>query len=302
MLTIFILQDMWWRCQFLSFDYATIILSILLLLWVNIMPVITKITTQKNQRARFNIFIDSGSGEKFACGISDDTLVAFALSKGQEITEEQLREIEAAESVKKAYHMALHLLSFRMRTRQEIIDHLTTKDVTPAVQTEVIATLEEQQYIDDQAFADAFVRQRKNMSSKGPRVIGQELQQKGIDEPSATRALEAYSFDEQLQNANHLAEKQIVKYNRQSSRAMQQKIRQMLYSKGFPKEVIDAAMEDVEPDHSDEQEWENLLRQAEKAERKYRAHTGWTYQQKMKQHLYRKGFSLALIDRYLHET
>ena len=54
-------------------------------------------------------------------------------------------------------------------------------------------------------------------------------------------------------------------------------------------------------DRSDE-ELDALRYQAEKLERKYASMTGYEYEQKMKSALYRKGFSLEQIEKYLSQS
>ena len=49
----------------------------------------------------------------------------------------------------------------------------------------------------------------------------------------------------------------------------------------------------------DEEEWDSLCFHAEKVVRRYQAYEGYLFQQKVKQALFRKGFSMDLINRYL---
>ena len=50
----------------------------------------------------------------------------------------------------------------------------------------------------------------------------------------------------------------------------------------------------------DEEQWDSLCFHAEKIVRRYHGYAGFQFQQKVKQALYRKGFPLELIDRYLY--
>ncbi len=53
--------------------------------------------------------------------------------------------------------------------------------------------LKKEKLLDDQQFADMFVRSRMNTSSKGPKIIEQELFEKGITGQIAANALEQYT-------------------------------------------------------------------------------------------------------------
>ena len=48
-----------------------------------------------------------------------------------------------------------------------------------------------------------------------------------------------------------------------------------------------------------DEEMEAIRYQGEKAQRKYSGYTGYEYEQKMKQTLFRKGFSMDLIERFM---
>lgn len=87
------------------------------------MPFITKISTQKKNTERFNIFLD----EKYAFSVDADVLVRFDLKKGKELDELDILEIQYGDDVKKAFNRAVEFLSYRMRSEKEVRDHLKKK-------------------------------------------------------------------------------------------------------------------------------------------------------------------------------
>lgn len=76
-------------------------------------------------------------------------------------------------------------------------------------------------------------------------------------------------------------------------------IAQLLHMKGFPSHIVEMAKQHVTAD--DGTEWEALIYYGEKAHRRYEKYDRYTYEQKMKQALYRKGFSLSLIEQFLEK-
>src|SRR5690625_7216351 len=76
--------------------------------------------------------------------------------------------------------MAINYLSYRMRSTQEIRTYLRQKEVTPSTIAEIISRLEKEKLINDLSFAKTFVRDRMHRSTKGPRVIMNELREKGV--------------------------------------------------------------------------------------------------------------------------
>ncbi len=162
---------------------------------------ITKITTQKNNIGRYNIFLDNGKGEKFGFGLDEDVLITSGITKGQEISEEALQSIMEKDAAHKCFTLALQYLSYRMRSKKEIKTYLLKKEQNPTHVEETLTRLEEQGYTDDASFAGAFVRTKVNTTSKGPHVIRKELQEKGITGAAAEQAMTYYTFEKELEKA-----------------------------------------------------------------------------------------------------
>ena len=261
------------------------------------MPIITKITTQTKRTDRYNIFID----EKYAFSVAEEVLLKFQLKKGKEIDSLLLSQIHFQDEIQKSFTAALGYLAYRMRSEAEVRLFLKKKEMEELIINETIHKLYLYNYLNDVEFAQAYVRTHVNVGNKGPVSLRLELKEKGITEETIQKALLEYPIDVQVECAKHLAEKSINKEKNISERALKQKLEQMLSRKGFTHDVIVHALADVTIEKKDEEQWDSLCFQAEKIVRRYRAYEGFHFQQKVKQALYRKGFSLELIDRYLSE-
>lgn len=75
---------------------------------------------------------------------------------------------------------ALGLLSFRARTRAELSRRLREKGFRPARIDPCLDRLEAKGFLDDEAVAAAFVRDRLNHRPRGPSRLSTELRAKGI--------------------------------------------------------------------------------------------------------------------------
>ncbi|MEK3887628.1 recombination regulator RecX [Bacillus sp. FSL K6-3431] len=261
------------------------------------MSTITKISTQKNTSDRYNIFLD----EKFAFGVDEEVLMRFQLQKGKELTELEITQIQYEDEIRKAFNASINYLSFRMRSESEIRSHLKKKEWEEPVIHAVLLKLNDRQYIDDLAFASAYVRTQVNGGKKGPGTIKQELKQKGIAGHYIEEALSKYDGEQQIDHAIQLGNKVAKQNSSLSERSLKQKIQQYLMTKGFSSDIISIAMEEVEFEKEDDAEWEAMQAQGEKAHRKYKSFSGYEYKQKMKQVLFRKGFAIEMIDRFLQE-
>ena len=80
------------------------------------MPIITKITQQKRDSERYNIFLD----EKFAFSVHETVLVKFGLTKDMTLEDWSISEMVYEEEISKAFNRALHYLGFRMRSEFEV--------------------------------------------------------------------------------------------------------------------------------------------------------------------------------------
>jgi len=261
------------------------------------MPVITKISIQQKNKDRYNIFLD----DKYAFSVDEEVLIKHQLKKGMDIDDFSMADISYHDDISKAYNTAIQHLSRRMRSEKEVRQHLKEKEIEDPVIQEVIHKLYKHKFLDDQEYAIAFVRTQVNTTDKGSAVIRRELREKGIADPMIEQAMLEYTFDMELSTAGQIAEKFVLKNKRDSTRIMKQKLEQLLVRKGFPLQIIQEAISEVDADKSEDEEMTALLVHAEKAHRKYANLSGFEYEQKMKQTLYRKGFSIELIERYLRE-
>lgn len=267
------------------------------------MPVITKITTQQKSTDRYNVFWDDGKGEKFGFSVDEDVLIKFQLKKGVELDELTLMEIQYSDDIRKAYNSAITYLARRIRSEKEIKDYLIKKETEEPVINEVLHKLKSQNYLNDQDYAAAYVRTQINTTDKGPDIIRMELKEKGIHKDFFEKWLDEFSLEQQLEKAKKLGEKFLEKNTRDSARVQKQKLENLLLRKGYGFEIIHAAIEDLETngDAGTSDDLDAIRYQGEKAHRKYVRFSGYEYEQKMKQALYRKGFSMDLIEQFLEE-
>ncbi|WP_273129242.1 recombination regulator RecX [Bacillus weihaiensis] len=265
------------------------------------MPIITKITAQKQTTDRLNIFLDDGSGEKYAFSVDQDILIKYNLQKGKELDDLEIMDIQYGDLIKKAYNKALEFLSYRMRSIKEVKDYLLKKEYEEVVCLEVIGKLQEYKYVNDLEFAEAYVRTQWQTNGKGPSVIKRELREKGVHPNFIEEALEPYNQEAQVEEAIGHANKVLKKNHKLSTVQLQQKTEQYLIRKGFPFGIVSIVLEEVNINQDESEEWSALEKHAEKAKRKYQSEEPYVFKMKMKQFLYRKGFPLELIDKYLEQ-
>ncbi|MCZ2260241.1 recombination regulator RecX [Sporosarcina sp. G11-34] len=262
------------------------------------MPIITKITQQKKDLERYNIFLD----EKYAFSVHETVLVKFGLTKGMPLEDWSIDEMVYEDEVSKAFNRGLNYLSFRMRSEFEVKTKLLDAGHGEAVALEALVKLKRLGFLDDEKFSEALLQTQKRTSSRGPKAIQQELQRKGIEKGLQEKILESYSEDEQVEVARKLAEKAAASSRSTPPRQVQQKIQNALLRKGYSFDIIKRALAEIDFEREDD-EWEEITEAVgEKAWRLYKSRfSGMELHNRVKQAMYQKGISFDRIDRFIEK-
>lgn len=262
------------------------------------MPVITKITQQKRDSERYNIYLD----EKYSFSVHESILVKYGMTKGMQLDEWSMDEITYEDQIAKAFNRALHFLSFKMRSESEVKKKLLDLEYGEAVVLEAIVKLKRLGFLDDEAFSEAVMLTQKNTSGKGPKAIKQELMKKGVGKELQEQVLEQYSEEEQFAVAKKLAEK-AARSNRSIPPAqLKQRIQNALARKGYGFGLINSVLEEIDFER-EEDEWDDItVSVGEKAWRRYASkHTGYQLRNRVKQAMYQKGIPLEKIALFIEK-
>lgn len=133
----------------------------------------------------YDVTLDRGDVVK----LSPEILAQTALRPGQELSEDQLRDVQEREARYRAVTGALRLLAYRQRSEKEIRDALRRRSTPEDVIEETIARLQSAKFIDDAAFAGNYVEARDQASPRGRRLLAAELAAKGIGKPEREQSL-----------------------------------------------------------------------------------------------------------------
>jgi len=232
--------------------------------------------------------------------VNEDVLVRFRLLKGTRLDEKELEKIKTEADFQVGLQVALRYLSFQMRSEYELRTQLKNKEIQDIAK--IIQRLKEMNLLNDENFAQSFVRTQKNTSDKGPQQIKHLLRQKGMDSQIIDVAMEEFPQEEQDLACAKLAQKLTKKYSNKSHREALQKIRLSLMNKGFYSNSVNFAMDELEFEEDEEQQFELLQKETEKLWHKHRNLEGYKKYMKVKQALYKKGFDLDAIDKAIDEV
>jgi regulatory protein len=103
-----------------------------------------------------------------------------------------------------ARDLCLRLLTARARTRAQLAAQLTKRGYPDEVCGRVLDRLTEVGLVDDQDFAEQWVRSRHLNAGKGKRALAAELRTKGVDDEVIAEALDEIDADAERVRAEQL--------------------------------------------------------------------------------------------------
>ena len=127
-------------------------------------------------KKQVNVFIDG----LFSFTIADELAVTNRLEVGGHLSADQIEQLKEANLFKGCFDAALHYLSYRPRSENEVKQRLRRRGFDNKVIEEVIFALKERRLIDDVAFSEYWRNNRLSFSPRSGRLIKLELRQKGV--------------------------------------------------------------------------------------------------------------------------
>jgi regulatory protein len=103
----------------------------------------------------------------------------------------------------------LRLLTVRARTRAELAGHLTKRGFPDDAADAVLNRLEAVGLIDDEDFAEQWVRSRQANAGKGKRALAAELRTKGVEAELIAGVLDGIDAGAERSRAEQLVERRL---------------------------------------------------------------------------------------------
>ena len=202
------------------------------------MKIITKLEVQKKNSKRCSVFIN----EEFAFGIDIDAIGMYDIQKGNQYTQEEYEELLKALQYEKAKFAALRYVGYSPRTIKETTEKLHTFEYDEIIITKTIEFLKSYGYLDDIEYANNFIRNRIKQKRQGRHKIIYDLIHRGISKDVSSPILEGYE-EEEYEGALYLYYKKTKGKELLDSKE-KAKITRYLQGRGYPFDIIRAAMEE----------------------------------------------------------
>ncbi len=194
---------------------------------------ITNIKQQQKFTDRYSIFVDN----KYSFSLSELALINAELKIGKELTSVELVNLKSESVFDKAYNRVLNLISRRPRSEWEIRDYLRRKKEPEDIIEKLIRKLSDRRLINDLAFAQAWVENRRLLKSISKRKLQQELRAKRVNDEIINEVLNNDETDE-VQVLRDL----VAKKREQTRYKEDIKLMQYLSRQGFSYNDIKTAM------------------------------------------------------------
>lgn len=201
------------------------------------MSVITKIESQKRNNDRVNIYVD----EKFFMAIYKELVFTFNLKKGDNIDEDNLKELLKKEMFLKAKNKSLNILSKASQSEKKIREKLSENFEEDTID-DVIDFLKKYNFINDNELASKIVNTNVNLNRYGKNKIKQNLYNKGIEKSAIDEAISEIDLDAEFENALYLAEKRYDRVKNEDPKKAYVKIANHLAYKGFNYDIIKSVL------------------------------------------------------------
>ncbi|OGX91994.1 regulatory protein RecX [Hymenobacter coccineus] len=134
--------------------------------------------------------------------------------------------------------------AYQERTQKEVEQKLRSYGLDEDEAGEIIIRLSREKLLDEERFAQAFVRGHYRHKQWGRRRIVQELKQKGISEYCIKSGMKEIDGEEYYQNLVAVLEKKARQEKEKNPRVRRQKISVYLTGKGYEQDLIKIALDE----------------------------------------------------------
>ena len=189
---------------------------------------ITRLTIQKNNNERVNIFLDG----IYCLSLTKDQILDNKLFVNKEIDEPELELLKRSSNEGLVKAKTIEWLFIRPRSARELSLYLLKKKIDPELSQKIISEMQNKKYQNDQQFCEWWVDQRlaKNMSLT---KIKSELFSKGINRTVVEQVINNKNINESKNMALFIQSKRLTqKYPDKL------KLKKYLFSKGYSYDVI----------------------------------------------------------------
>ena len=190
----------------------------------------------KRRGRRVDVYVDG----RLALTLSADFAAARGLRAGATITSALLSALAEEGARRGALEAGLRLLSYRLRSVEELRRRLADKRYGENAIDNALARLRELGYLDDEVFARYWAETRQAQRPRSQRLLASELRSRGIDKETAEQATAGFSDEDAAYRA---ASGRLRALRGQEYGAFRERLGRFLTSRGFSYDIARQVIE-----------------------------------------------------------
>ncbi len=151
----------------------------------------------------------------------------------------------ALSPVEKAKSDALRLITFRVRSEDELRRRLKMRRHSDETVEETVAFLKSKGFVDDEKFAQLYANSRLTTRPAGLSQVERELRQKGVSKDIAARTMASLPEYDEKQAAAELVKSRFIKMTGVSAEKKKARLFAFLRRRGFSSAAVLAALSEL---------------------------------------------------------
>ena len=138
---------------------------------------ITAIEPTRRDPRRVSVFLDGA----FGFALDGELALAAGLRVGADLTDAEVAGLTDQDATQRACQAAYQFLGRRPRSEAEVRQRLLRRGFDEPTVAAALRRLRELGYLDDAAFAQFWIDNRREFKPRSARLVAHELRQKGVD-------------------------------------------------------------------------------------------------------------------------
>ena len=245
---------------------------------------------KKNKDNTYMVIFDNNLSLK----LYDDVIVKYNLLSNKILNDQMLTEISDYNDYLLGYYKAIKYIMKKLRSEKEVRIFLEKLEIKKSDIDKLILKLRNDGYINENNYLKAYINDQINLSLTGPDKIKDNLKKLGFSDEDIDNYL--IEFDAIWVGRIEKIISKKLKLNRNLGKnKLKLKIINDLVNMGYKKYDIISVLDSVHLDDKD-----ILLKEYQKALRKFEAKFKDNLEYKVRDYLYKKGFDLNEIERVMN--
>lgn len=200
----------------------------------------------KGRDKRVNVFLNG----MFSFSLLAETALKKALKVGQELSENEIKELQGNDQYQRCFNAAIRYLGYRPRSEFEVRRRLHRYGFDGDCTESAIGRLKKQGLVDDSEFARFWIENREAFSPRSRKLTSLELRRKGLDNETIKRTA---SRVDDSDSAYRAATSKASRLASDDYNSFRKRLGEHLIRRGFGYDIVKETVEKAWKEHGERQ-------------------------------------------------